>query len=113
LNNYLINIDVKIIFCDFFFSFLIHSFFFSLIHHFFSYFHHYQIIIAIGLRLSSSGEAEDLIKGNGVLEYAKDLGIVEDTDPGLMIVSWKLNVGHEKAWEFTRKEWLDGWAQQS
>jgi len=65
---------------------------------------------AVGISLSESGETDDIIKGTGTLDYAKDLGIVEDTDPMLMVVAWKLNVNHEKAWEFNRREWMDGWS---
>jgi hypothetical protein len=64
------------------------------------------------MRLSSSGDNEDVIKGDGTLEFSKDLGLTDDNDPSLIIVAWKLNVAHEKAWEFTRREWVDGWAQQ-
>jgi hypothetical protein len=63
----------------------------------------------IGANLTESGEIEDLVKGQGLLQYGQDLGITDDKDPMLMIISWKLNVSHGKVWEFNRDEWM-GWA---
>jgi len=70
----------------------------------------YEKYKSVGLSLSESGDGEDVIKGGGLLEYSQDLGITEDRDPGLLIVSWKLNVAHEKCWEFTRDEFVGGWS---
>lgn len=65
---------------------------------------------ASGIALSESGETDDVIKGQGFLEYAADLDIVEDSDPGMLVISWKLNVNHEKCWEFSREEFIGGWS---
>lgn len=37
----------------------------------------------------------------------QDLGVVEDTDPGLMLLAFKL--GAEAQWEFSREEFINGW----
>lgn len=70
----------------------------------------YEKYKAIGVNLSESGETEDVIKGQGLLQYSQDLGITEDKDPGLLLVFWKLNANHEKCWEFARDEFVGGWA---
>jgi len=70
----------------------------------------YEKYKAVGVSLGESGDNEDLIKGQGLLQYGQDLGIIDDKDPGLFIVFWKLNVTHEKCWEFTREEFVGGWA---
>jgi len=57
--------------------------------------------------LSESGETGDVIKGQGILEYAQSLGVTEDTDPGLLIVLWKL--GAKSQWEVSREEFVGGW----
>lgn len=64
----------------------------------------------LGLSLNESAEAEDQIKGNGLLQYGQDLGITDDKDPMLLVVAWKLNVNHQKCWEFNRDEFVGGWA---
>jgi len=60
-----------------------------------------------GVNLSESGETGDVIKGQGFLNYGKELGVEEDTDIGLMILAWKLNAFGQ--WEFTRDQFVDGW----
>jgi uncharacterized protein (DUF2249 family) len=50
------------------------------------------------------------MKGNGLLQYGQDLGITDDKDPMLLVTAWKLNVNHQKCWEFTRDEFVGGWA---
>jgi len=65
---------------------------------------------AIAASLTESGEQEDLVKGQGLLQYGQDLGVTDDKDPMLMIIAWKLNVSHGKVWEFTRDEFVGGWA---
>ncbi len=67
----------------------------------------FVIYIAVGVNLSDSGETGDLIKGPGFLEYGQELGVSEDTDPGLIILAWKL--GASEQWEFTRDEFVGGW----
>lgn len=62
---------------------------------------------AMGVQLSESGETGDIIKGAGFLQYGQDLGVVEDTDPGLMLLAFKL--GAEAQWEFSREEFINGW----
>ncbi len=57
--------------------------------------------------MSESGETGDVIKGQGILEYGQALGVVEDTDPGLLIVLWKL--GAKAQWEVSREEFVGGW----
>jgi len=66
---------------------------------------------AAGVSMSESGETSDLIQGNGILQYSQDMGI-DDKDPLLMVIAWKLNSNHGKAWEFTRDEFVGGWAIQ-
>ena len=61
--------------------------------------------------MSESGETQDLVQGNGILQYSQDMGI-DDKDPLLMVIAWKLNSMHGKAWEFTRDEFVGGWAIQ-
>jgi len=70
----------------------------------------YEKYKSIGINLSESGETEDVVKGQGLLQYSQDLGVTDDKDPGLLIVSWKLNVCHEKCWEFARDEFVGGWS---
>jgi len=53
---------------------------------------------------------DDLVRGQGLIQYSQDLGITEDKDPMLMIIAWKLNVVHGKTWEYTRDEFVGGWA---
>eukprot|EP01118_Nematostelium_gracile_P010664 TRINITY_DN370_c0_g1_i1.p1 TRINITY_DN370_c0_g1~~TRINITY_DN370_c0_g1_i1.p1 ORF type:complete len:398 (-),score=125.38 TRINITY_DN370_c0_g1_i1:26-1219(-) len=65
---------------------------------------------AVGVSLGESGDNEDVIKGQGLLQFGQDLGIVDDKDPGLLIISWKLNVNHEKCWEITRDEFIGGFS---
>jgi len=62
---------------------------------------------AVGVSLSESGETGDAVKGQGLLEYGQALGVTEDTDPGLLIVLWKL--GSRTQWEVSRDEFVDGW----
>lgn len=62
---------------------------------------------AVGVSLSESGETGDVIKGQGLLEYGKELGVVEDTDPGLLLLLWKL--GSTIHWELSREEFVGGW----
>jgi len=59
-----------------------------------------------------SEETDDLIKGDGLAKYSQDLGIVDDKDPSLLVIAWKLNTVHGKCWELTREEFL-GWAIHS
>jgi len=65
---------------------------------------------AISINVSESSENEDVIRGEGLLQYGRDLSITEDSDPGLMIIAWKCNVNHQKSWEMTREEFVGGWA---
>eukprot|EP01087_Luapelamoeba_hula_P020146 TRINITY_DN680_c0_g1_i1.p1 TRINITY_DN680_c0_g1~~TRINITY_DN680_c0_g1_i1.p1 ORF type:complete len:395 (+),score=66.43 TRINITY_DN680_c0_g1_i1:102-1286(+) len=61
----------------------------------------------VGINLSESGETGDSIKGSGLLEYGNALGVTEDTDPGLLIVLWKLDASTQ--WELSRDEFVGGW----
>jgi len=62
---------------------------------------------AVGVSLSESGETGDHIKGQGLLEYGQQLGVTEDTDPGLLLLLWKLAA--EAHWEIGREEFVGGW----
>jgi len=64
----------------------------------------------LGVSMKESTETEDLIKGEAMLQYGQDLGITDDKDPMLLVVAWKLNVNHNKTWEFTREEFVGGWS---
>jgi len=64
----------------------------------------------IGVKLSESGETDDVIKGQGLLQYGQTLGITDEKDPGLIIVAWKLNAKDKKVWEFSRESFVAGWA---
>lgn len=44
----------------------------------------------IGVKLSASGETGDVIKGQGTVQYYKDLGIDGDEDMCPLILAWKL-----------------------
>ncbi|PRP84918.1 hypothetical protein PROFUN_07572 [Planoprotostelium fungivorum] len=63
-----------------------------------------------GVSLGESTEDEDVIRGQGVMDYSAALNVTDDDDPALLIVSWKLGVNHGKCWEFTREEFVNGWA---
>eukprot|EP01117_Protostelium_nocturnum_P019898 TRINITY_DN873_c0_g1_i1.p1 TRINITY_DN873_c0_g1~~TRINITY_DN873_c0_g1_i1.p1 ORF type:complete len:396 (+),score=157.60 TRINITY_DN873_c0_g1_i1:165-1352(+) len=65
---------------------------------------------AIGVNLNESTENEDVIKGQGLMDYSTDLGITDDKDPGLLVIAWKLGVNHGKCWEYSRNEFVMGWA---
>jgi len=67
----------------------------------------------IAASLTESGEQEDLVKGQGLLQYGQDLGVTDDKDPMLMVIAWKLNANHGKVWEFNRDEFVGGWAIHS
>lgn len=68
------------------------------------------LLLLLLLLHKAHGPEDDVIKGEGLLQYGQDLGITEDTDPGLMLIAWKCNVHHEKSWEMTRDEFVGGWA---
>jgi len=61
---------------------------------------------SVNLNDSSDGTS-DVIKEQGFLKYGKELGVEDDNDMGLMIVSWK--IGAEGQWEFKREEFIEGW----
>jgi len=44
------------------------------------------------------------------MDYSAALGVTDDNDPALLIISWKLGVNNGKCWEFTRDEFVNGWA---
>jgi len=67
---------------------------------------------SVGVQLGESAEHEDLIRGQGMMQYSQDLGITDDKDPMLLMVAWKLNITHSKCWEFTKDEFVGGWAIQ-
>jgi len=63
----------------------------------------------LGVNLSES-ESDDVIKGNGLIQYSQDLGVTDEKDPALLIISWKLNAKDSKVWEFSRDSFVGGWA---
>jgi hypothetical protein len=42
------------------------------------------------VKLSASGETGDVIKGQGTVQYYKDLGIDGDDDMCPLVLAWKL-----------------------
>jgi len=63
----------------------------------------------MGITLSQSGDTGDVIKGNGTMQLATDLGSTgAEDDPLLLILSWKMQA--DALWEFSRTEWLICWA---
>jgi len=69
-------------------------------------FNHYK---AKGIDLATSGsDHDDVIQGNGMLALQEDLGAVDDDDPLMMVVAWKLNC--QVTWEISRQEWMDGFS---
>jgi hypothetical protein len=57
---------------------------------------------------TSASEHEDVIQGNGMQALQEDLGAVDDDDPLMMLVAWKLNC--QTTWEISRQEWMDGFS---
>jgi len=51
-------------------------------------------------------ELKESIPGAGLLEFQKDIGIVEDDDPTMMVIAWKLKT--ETLWEISRDEFMNG-----
>jgi len=66
----------------------------------------------VGVQLSESGETDDVIKGQGLLQYGQDLGMTDEKDPLLVVIAWKLNVlaSHRKVWEYSRDAFVGGWS---
>jgi hypothetical protein len=48
---------------------------------------------------------KDSIHGAGLVEFQKDLGAVDDEDPILLVVAWKLQA--ETLGEFSREEFMN------
>lgn len=57
---------------------------------------------AVGVSLNESTESEEIIRGEGVLQYSKDLGVTDEKDPAMLIIAWKLNAKDKRAWEFSK-----------
>jgi len=70
----------------------------------------YEQYKGLGINLSQSGESDDVIKANGLLQFTQDLGIVDDKDPALLVVVWKLNAKDKKVWEISRESFIGGWS---
>jgi len=68
---------------------------------------------SLGINLQESGENEDVIKGQGTIQYSHDLGVTDDKDCGLLVIAWKLNTRDGKAWEYSRQSFIDGWSLES
>lgn len=58
---------------------------------------------------AASGEEdfEDSIFEAGIDAFLQDLHILDDMDPGLFVVSWKL--GCATPWVISKTEWMNGW----
>eukprot|EP01118_Nematostelium_gracile_P009874 TRINITY_DN3344_c0_g1_i1.p1 TRINITY_DN3344_c0_g1~~TRINITY_DN3344_c0_g1_i1.p1 ORF type:complete len:478 (+),score=122.35 TRINITY_DN3344_c0_g1_i1:159-1592(+) len=54
------------------------------------------------------GDVMDIerIRGNGMVQLQKDLGVEDDEDPLMLIISWKLNC--KTVWEISRDEFMNG-----
>lgn len=63
---------------------------------------------AAGIDLTNSADAGDAIQGNGTIKLGEDLGAVDDDDPLMMVLAWKLDC--EEKWTISRQEWMDGFA---
>lgn len=72
-------------------------------------FEHYQ---KLGRLSESQGgdddDGDDVIRAEGVFQFATDAGAKDDNDPLLLIVASKLR--GENPWQFTRDEWLTGFS---
>eukprot|EP00005_Dracoamoeba_jomungandri_P000059 CAMPEP_0174252360 /NCGR_PEP_ID=MMETSP0439-20130205/1863_1 /TAXON_ID=0 /ORGANISM="Stereomyxa ramosa, Strain Chinc5" /LENGTH=598 /DNA_ID=CAMNT_0015332883 /DNA_START=29 /DNA_END=1825 /DNA_ORIENTATION=- len=62
----------------------------------------------LGMDVSASCDMGDVIQGNGALQLQDDLGAVEEDDPLMLIIAWKLNC--EETWIFAREEFVEGFA---
>jgi len=51
-------------------------------------------------------EFKDSIHGEGLLEFSKDLGVIDDDDPVLLMMAWKLK--SEVVWEISQEEFMNG-----
>lgn len=49
---------------------------------------------------------QEKIYGAGLIQFQKDLGVVDDEDPLMLIVFWKLNC--KPVWEISRSEFMNG-----
>lgn len=65
---------------------------------------------AVGVSLNESTESEEIIRGEGVLQYSKDLGVTDEKDPAMLIIAWKLNAKDKRAWEFSKDTYIGGWS---
>eukprot|EP01105_Mastigella_eilhardi_P014042 TRINITY_DN3193_c0_g2_i2.p1 TRINITY_DN3193_c0_g2~~TRINITY_DN3193_c0_g2_i2.p1 ORF type:complete len:232 (+),score=75.35 TRINITY_DN3193_c0_g2_i2:471-1166(+) len=62
---------------------------------------------AVGNKALADGTpAADAITGEGIVQLSTDLGATSDSDPLMLILSWKLGCKH--AWEISRDEWVNG-----
>lgn len=59
--------------------------------------------------MAANGEDDfdETIFEAGIDAYLADLGIMDDMDPGLFVVSWKLQCA--TPWVITKTEWMNGW----
>lgn len=59
--------------------------------------------------LTRSLELEmEKVGGNGLLEFQKDLEIIDDEDPAMLIICWKLNC--KTLWEISKDEFMNGFS---
>ncbi len=58
---------------------------------------------------AQSGEDHgDVIKADGVFQFATDAGAADDSDPLLLVMAHKLHCEHP--WELSREEWMRGFS---
>jgi len=55
---------------------------------------------------SNTEEFKNSIHGSGLQEFQKDLGITDDEDPAIWIISWKLRA--QNGWELSKDEFMNG-----
>jgi len=51
-------------------------------------------------------DIKDTLHGEGMHQFQKDLDIVDDTDPALLLIAWKLRC--EIVWEISLEEFYNG-----
>jgi len=55
-------------------------------------------------------EAEEVIGGEKLVQFAQDMGSTGPLDPTLLIIAWVLFSSRQ--WQFLKEEWLSSWALQ-
>jgi len=70
----------------------------------------YEKYKSLGVNLQESADPDDVIRGQGLIQYSQDLGVTDEKDPALLIMAWKLNAKDSKVWEFSRDSFVGGWS---